>query len=130
MIQLCKLGIDIGVTEKQIKAMLGAKYPVCQTIRAIVKIPRDPANRRFEKVGELLHIDTWGPYSVEAWDQTKYFLFVTDDTTRFTWAVRLQRKDDTVNQLRILIHSIERQHDTKVKSLRIDNKFRQSSLLE
>jgi len=40
----------------------------------------------------MVHIDVWGPCPIEAFDSTKYFLFITDDCTRYTWSARFDHK--------------------------------------
>lgn len=94
MLSLGKYSDGMGLTDKQIKAKLKAICPVCATTRALVKIPRDPAKRRAQEPGQLMHADTWGPYPIEGFDSTKYFLFVTCDSTRCTWAERFSHKGE------------------------------------
>ena len=73
------------LTTKQIAAKVKAICPVCATIRAINKIPRDPARRQFNAVGDLLIADSWGPYPIEGLNRVRYALFVIDDATRYIW---------------------------------------------
>lgn len=84
MAKLVKQVEGLPLTVKQIKARIGTKCPICMTTRALVKIPRDPARRKFASPGSLLHCDIWGPYPIRGINDTKYFFFVVDDATRFT----------------------------------------------
>lgn len=45
---------------------------------------------------DLLHIDIWGPFSVESIEGYKYFLTIVDDCTRVTWIYMLKTKHDVV----------------------------------
>ncbi|GJX91658.1 putative ribonuclease H-like domain-containing protein [Tanacetum coccineum] len=44
---------------------------------------------------ELLHMDLFGPVSVESVNRKKYYLVVTDDCSRFSWVFFLAYKDET-----------------------------------
>jgi GAG-pre-integrase domain len=84
MLNLKKVSTGINVTKQQIKDKLKAICPVYAITRALVRIPRDLAKRKSNELGELIHVDVWGPYPVEGYDATKLFLLMTDDYTRFT----------------------------------------------
>lgn len=125
MLKLFKVSNGITLTEKQIKAKQGAICPVCATTRGIVNIPREPARRHFRRPGNLLHVDLWGPYSIDGWDKTLYFLFITDDATRYTWAARIESRKDMPNVLRDNHKQIERTHNIVIRRYRGDNEFNQ-----
>ncbi|CAK1358438.1 unnamed protein product [Cercospora beticola] len=130
MRRLLKVSNGISITDKQLKAKLGAICPVCATTRAIVKVPREPATRRFKKPGELLHIDTWGPYPIAGYDGTKYLLLITDDSTRFTWSTRLGNKAEIPQKVRKLLKRIEKSLRIKVRRVRFDNEFSRNGLID
>jgi hypothetical protein len=92
MLNLLGSSTGMEITEKQIKAKLKAVCPVCATTRALVKIPRDPSTRHAQQPGWMIHVDVWGPYPIEGFDGTRYFLFITDDCTRYTWSARFDKK--------------------------------------
>lgn len=123
MRKLLKQSEGMDVTDKQLSAKVKLVCPVCATTRAIVKIPRSPARRRYKKAGELMHIDTWGPYPVAGFDNTKLLLFVTDDATRWTWMERLKTKDDIAITLLKLHKKIERGQGITIRKYRCDNEF-------
>ncbi|KAI3273618.1 hypothetical protein DTO003C3_10326 [Penicillium roqueforti] len=75
MLSLLRSSTGMEITEKQIKAKLKAVCPVCATTRALVKVPRDPASRHAQQPGAMVHMDVWGPYPIEGFDGTRYFLF-------------------------------------------------------
>ncbi|GJU98369.1 putative ribonuclease H-like domain-containing protein [Tanacetum coccineum] len=55
--------------------------------------------RTIRKPLELLHMDLFGPVSVESINKKKYCLVVTDDFSRFSWVFFLATKDETAEIL-------------------------------
>ncbi|KAG7581709.1 Reverse transcriptase RNA-dependent DNA polymerase [Arabidopsis suecica] len=70
---------------------------------------------------ELLHIDTWGPFSVETVEGFKYFLTIVDDHSRATWVFLLKTKNEVLTVFPAFIQQVENQYNTRVKSVRSDN---------
>ncbi|GJU33761.1 putative ribonuclease H-like domain-containing protein [Tanacetum coccineum] len=70
---------------------------------------------------ELLHIDLFGPVSVESVNRKKYCLVVTDDCSRFSWVFFLAYKDETYDMLHDLIVGLENKLRHKVKTIRCDH---------
>ncbi|GJW37601.1 putative ribonuclease H-like domain-containing protein [Tanacetum coccineum] len=56
---------------------------------------------------ELLHMDLFGPVSVESVNRKKYCLVVTDDCSKFSWVFFLAYKDETYDMLHDLIVGLE-----------------------
>nr|GEU98896.1 putative ribonuclease H-like domain-containing protein [Tanacetum cinerariifolium] len=77
-----------------------------------------------------LHMDLFGPTFVSSISHKWYCLLVTDDFSRFTWALFLKSKDETSDILKKFITKIENLKDLKVKIIRCDNKgeFRNKEL--
>ncbi|GKC39292.1 ribonuclease H-like domain-containing protein [Tanacetum coccineum] len=44
-------------------------------------------------IGELVHLDVWGPYRVKGMEGFKYFLIIVDDFSRAVWVSILKKKD-------------------------------------
>ena len=128
MVKLLAQSSGMDLTEKQIKSKIGSICPVCATTRAIVRIPRDPARRHFKKPGDLIHIDTWGPYPIQGWDGTKYITFLTDDATRYTWEIRTDTIGDIPNQVKQTHKRIERTLGIVIKRYRGDRQFQEGPL--
>ena len=82
----------MGIRAAQIEAKLKAMCPVCAVTWALVETPHDPAIRQTQEPGQKVHIDVWGPYPIEGFDGTTYFLFITDDCTRYTRSARFDKK--------------------------------------
>lgn len=123
MRELLKFSDGIDLTDQQIKNLLGAVCPVCATTRALVKIPRDPAKRRANEPGQVIHADTWGKYPIKGWDGTHYFLFLTDDATRYTWAIRFSNKRDLPDVFKKLHTEIQTSLNITIRNYRFDNEF-------
>jgi hypothetical protein len=123
MLNLKKSSTGMNITEQQIKEKLKAVCPVCATTRALVRIPRDPANRHSNEIGDLMHVDVWGPYPIEGYDGTTLFLLMTDDHSRFTWSERLRTKGEATEAFRRLHRRIEKVHKVTIRKYRFDNEF-------
>ncbi|GJV12284.1 ribonuclease H-like domain-containing protein, partial [Tanacetum coccineum] len=55
------------------------------------KQTREPfplSDHKSSKLGDVVHLDVWGPYKVTSKDGYKYFLTVVDDFSRVVWDVR------------------------------------------
>ncbi|GJT13856.1 putative ribonuclease H-like domain-containing protein [Tanacetum coccineum] len=70
---------------------------------------------------ELLHMDLFGPVSVESVNRKKYCLVVTDDCSKFSWVFFLAYKDETYDMLHDLIVGLENHTRPKVKTIRSPN---------
>nr|GEX64076.1 putative ribonuclease H-like domain-containing protein [Tanacetum cinerariifolium] len=68
-----------------------------------------------------LHMDLFGPASVNSLNHKWYCLVVTVDFTRFTWTFFLRTKDETSGILKNFITEIENLKNLKVKIIRCDN---------
>lgn len=56
---------------------------------------------------ELLHIDIWGPCSVETIEGYKYFLTIVDDLSRATWVYLLRTKNEVLTVFPAFIRQVE-----------------------
>ena len=74
-----------------------------------------------EKAFELVHIDTWGPFSVPTVDGFRYFFTIVDDFSRATWLYMLKQKSDVITVFPNFLRMVETQYNTKVCSVRSDN---------
>ncbi|GJV91578.1 putative ribonuclease H-like domain-containing protein [Tanacetum coccineum] len=78
-------------------------------------------DRIIRKPIELLHMDLFGPVSVESINKKRYCLVVTDDFSRFSWVFFLASKDETSEILCNLIIGLENQLSHNVKIIKCDN---------
>ncbi|GJU26954.1 ribonuclease H-like domain-containing protein [Tanacetum coccineum] len=77
--------------------------------------------RIIRKPLELLHMDLFGPDSIESINKKRYCLVVTDDFSRFSWVFFIATKDETSEILCNLIIGLEKQLNHNVKIIRCDN---------
>ncbi|KAJ0720009.1 putative RNA-directed DNA polymerase [Helianthus annuus] len=59
-----------------------------------VREPFPISDHKTKYVGELVHLDVWGPYKVTSRDGYKYFLTVVDDYSRSVWCYLLKNKTE------------------------------------
>ena len=84
-------------------------------------LPFVTRNHICNKPFELIHIDTWGPFSVPTVDGYKYFLTIVDDYSRATWFYMLKQKSDVLHVFPGYIQMIENQFHMNVSAVRSDN---------
>lgn len=70
---------------------------------------------------DLVHIDTWGPFSVKSVEGFRYFLTIVDDCTRVTWIYMMHNKSDVQAIFPAFITHIQTQFHTVIKKVRSDN---------
>lgn len=68
-------------------------------------------------------MDTWDPFKFTTYDEFRYFLTIVDDFSRTTWTYLLSTKSNIFSILQSFLSMVERQFNSKVKILRIDNAF-------
>lgn len=96
---------------------------MCAITRATVRVPKDPGARTAKQPGEMVHVDSWGPYPIEGFDGTHYFLFLTDDFTRYTWCGRYDTKDQLFKVFVALVKTIQKRYDITLRLVRLDGEF-------
>jgi len=79
------------------------------------------SNKVCKEIFDLLHIDVWGPFSVETVEGYKYFLTIVDDHSRATWMYLLKTKSEVLTVFPAFIQQVENQYKVKVKAVRSDN---------
>lgn len=72
-------------------------------------------------LGDLVHLDVWGPYKVLTIGGFKYFLTIVDDFTRATWVYLLKSKDEVFNCFLAFFKVLQNQFGVKIKTIRSDN---------
>jgi len=123
MRRLLKISDGIKVTDKQIQAKMNDLCPICHTTRALYKIPRGPAQRHYNTFGQLVTVDTWGPYPTPGLDGERYALCLIDDATRFTWVELFPTKDRISALLTSLLTRLANEHGHPIVRMRCDNEF-------
>ena len=70
---------------------------------------------------DLVHLDIWGPFSVQSVEGYRYFLTLVDDCTRVTWIYMLKNKGEVSVIFLLFLKHISTQYNMKVKAIRTDN---------
>ncbi|XP_019086343.1 PREDICTED: uncharacterized protein LOC109126896 [Camelina sativa] len=70
---------------------------------------------------DLVHLDIWGPFSIESVEGFRYFLTIVDDCTRATWVYLLRNKSDVTSIFPAFIQYVFTQYKKKIKKIRTDN---------
>ncbi|GJT19185.1 ribonuclease H-like domain-containing protein [Tanacetum coccineum] len=79
------------------------------------------SDHKSKKVGDLIHLDLWGPYKVISREGFIYFLTVVDDFLRAVWVYLIKHKDEVFNEIVNFVKLIHNQFDTKINIMRSDN---------
>ncbi|GJW25179.1 ribonuclease H-like domain-containing protein [Tanacetum coccineum] len=58
--------------------------------------PADQVINVSEHLGDLVHLDLWGPYKMASKEGFKYFLTIVDDFSRAVWVYLLKGKDEVL----------------------------------
>ncbi|KAI3788114.1 hypothetical protein L2E82_00783 [Cichorium intybus] len=88
------------------------------------KQTREPfplSSHKSSALGDLVHLDVWGPYRVSTRDGFKYFLTVVDDYTRAVWVYLLKSKEEVFENVVTFFNMIKLQFSKTVKMFRSDN---------
>ena len=70
---------------------------------------------------DLVHMDVWGPFSIESVEGYKYFLTLVDDCTRVTWLFMMRNKSEVTGHFRAFIQHVHTQYNSSIKAIRTDN---------
>lgn len=88
------------------------------------KQTREPfplSNHKSKYLGDLVHLDLWGPYRVQSREGYKYFLTIVDDFSRAVWVFLLRGKDETFENFLTFYNLLKNQFNKTVKIIRSDN---------
>nr|GEX71967.1 ribonuclease H-like domain-containing protein [Tanacetum cinerariifolium] len=72
-------------------------------------------------LGDLVHLDLWGAYTVTSSEGFMFFLTVVDDYTSAVWVYLIKSKDKVSHFITVFYNLIENQFKRKVKAFRSDN---------
>ncbi|XP_071708051.1 uncharacterized protein [Rutidosis leptorrhynchoides] len=107
-----KLNLDNKTIEEPCEVCLRAKHS------------RDPfplSDHVSVALGDLIHVDLWGPYKTASREGFKLFLTIVDDYSRAVWVYMLKSKEDVFDNLTNFVNMILTQFDKRVKIVRSDN---------
>ncbi|KAM0053391.1 putative RNA-directed DNA polymerase [Helianthus debilis subsp. tardiflorus] len=86
-----------------------------------VRVPFPLSDHKSRELGDLVHLDLWGPYKIPSYEGYKYFLTVVDDFTRPVWCYMLRNKMEVFENLKYFYELVLTQFKRKVKMFRSDN---------
>jgi len=70
---------------------------------------------------ELLHIDLFGPISIESLGGKRYGFVIVDDFSRFTWVLFLKHKYDSFETFKTFCKQVQNEKETHIISVRSDH---------
>jgi transposase InsO family protein len=70
---------------------------------------------------ELLHIDLFGPISIESLGGKRYGFVIVDDFSRFTWVLFLKHKYDSYEAFKTFCKQVQNEKETNIISVRSDH---------
>ncbi|XP_071693141.1 uncharacterized protein [Rutidosis leptorrhynchoides] len=88
------------------------------------KQTREPfplSEHKTKGVGELMHLDVWGPYKIKSKEDFRYFLTVVNNFSRGVWTYLLKIKDTVFDHIESLYNLLFNQFNVKIKTIRTDN---------
>ncbi|GKE52996.1 putative RNA-directed DNA polymerase, partial [Tanacetum coccineum] len=88
------------------------------------KQTREPfslSNHKTNKLGDLVHLDVWGPYKIRSREGFRYFLNIVDDFSKAVWVSMLKGKDEVFSNVFTFFNLIKNQFDKTIKVFRSDN---------
>ncbi|KAK9059410.1 hypothetical protein SSX86_022030 [Deinandra increscens subsp. villosa] len=72
-------------------------------------------------LGELVHLDVWGPYRVVSKEGFRYFLTIVDDYSRAVWVFLMKNKTEVFHHIVTFSNLLRNQFKAVVKVFRSDN---------
>ncbi|KAJ0786024.1 putative RNA-directed DNA polymerase [Helianthus annuus] len=86
-----------------------------------VRVPFPLSEHKSKCVGDLIHLDLWGPYKIASYDGFKYFLTIVDDYSRSVWCYFLSNKTEVFENIKDFYELVLTQFKRKIKVFRSDN---------
>ena len=72
-------------------------------------------------LGDLVHLDLWGPYKIPSSEGNSILLTILDDYTRAVWVYLIKTKDEVPYYINLFHNLIENQFNKRIKVFRSDN---------
>lgn len=79
-----------------------------------------PSSFNSTNVLDLIFCDVWGPAPIKSFNGDSYFLLCVDHFTRYMWIFPLKHKSDVCATFKNFHAMVERQFNTKLKSIQTD----------
>ncbi|GJR57250.1 putative RNA-directed DNA polymerase [Tanacetum coccineum] len=85
------------------------------------KEPFPLSDHKSHNVGELVHLDLWGPYKVSRKEGYRYFLTIVYDFSRAVWTFLIKSKTEVYENIVSFVSLIFNHFDKRIKVFRSDN---------
>ncbi|GJS62522.1 retrotransposon protein, putative, ty3-gypsy subclass [Tanacetum coccineum] len=112
----------LNMFHKVLQMSKGSHVSLCDTCHR-AKQTREPfplSEHKTSTVGDLIHLDLWGPYKVTSREGFRYFLTVVN-FSRGVWLYLLKTKDEVCNMFKSFHSLLLTQFKCKIKNVRSDN---------
>ena len=93
---------------------------VCHKAKQTRK-PFPLSDHKSKDIGQIVHLEVWGPYRVKSREGFKYFLTIVNDYSRAVWVSMVKGKDEVYCNIVVFYHLIKTQFEKNVKIFRSDN---------
>ncbi|KAF5815624.1 putative RNA-directed DNA polymerase [Helianthus annuus] len=103
-----------------IKSIQHGPCEICHKSKQ-VRVPFPLSEHKSKTVGNLVHLDLWGPYKISSYEGYKYFLTVVDDYSRAVWCYLLKNKTEVFENVKDFYELVLTQFKSKIKVFRSDN---------
>ncbi|KAJ0733050.1 putative RNA-directed DNA polymerase [Helianthus annuus] len=103
-----------------IKSVEHGPCEICHRAKQ-VRVPFPLSEHKSKGLGDLIHLDVWGPYKLASYEGYKYFLTVVDDFSRTVWCYLLKSKIEVFENIISFYELILTQFKIKIKVFRSDN---------
>ncbi|KAJ0500301.1 putative RNA-directed DNA polymerase [Helianthus annuus] len=105
----------LPVSEKSFKHVCSS----CQMGKSC-KLPLNSSSFRSNNILDLVYCDVWGPAPSLSFDGDRYFMLCVDHHSKYMWIFPLKQKSDVYLLFKQFVLMVERQFNTKLKSVQTD----------
>lgn len=98
-------------------------FPPCEICHKAKKT-REPfpiSTHKTTNVGDVVHLDVWGPYRITSRDGFRFFLTIVDDVSRAVWVYLLKNKSKVSEYIISFYKMFQTQFSVNIKNFRSDN---------
>ncbi|GKB50819.1 putative RNA-directed DNA polymerase [Tanacetum coccineum] len=102
------------------RTLISPKTLMCHLVTSVTRLSKLESLFPFTtNIGELIHLDLWGPYKVVSKDGFRYFLTIVDDYTRAVWIYLIKTKDEVYYHFVSYINMILNHFKCNIKTVRL-----------
>jgi transposase InsO family protein len=117
--QMLKEGMIDGVEKKDGPTDIScASCAHAKTTRKAVSTTK--SEPRAKAIGDVIHLDLWGPAQVQTPSHKEYYIQFIDDYSRYTFLYLLRTKDEAFEAYKKFENYLETQYKVRIKCLHSD----------